>query len=385
MGRTGRGFVLRGLRPAAFGIGVALSCGVAWGGAPGEVIRDGYTALFDGKDLGAWKIEGDAGAHWKTEEGAIRYDGKGSTLWTRRAYRDLALWLDWRLPEAGDSGIYLRGSSKCQVNIWCNPLGSGEVWGYRTDSRLPEAIRKAATPRKRMDRPVGQWNRFFIVLQGDRLTVELNGTRVIDRAPLPGVPREGPIALQHHGDPLQFRNIYIKELPDDAEPLFNGRDLAGWTPIQAASDTWTVRDGELVTTGRPVGYLRTAKAYEDYFLEGEWCFIRPGQSGLLVHVREPDRVWPTSQEIQLDHGPVGNFIPIGGARLEGGRRSKNAEKPPGEWNLFWVYCRKGTIEAYINGEKVSEARKVGPWGGTIGLQSERAPVRFRGIRIRSFP
>jgi hypothetical protein len=116
------------------------------------------------------------------------------------------------VPDAGDSGIYLRGNSKSQVNIWCSPLGSGEVYGYRTDKRLPEEIRRAVTPKLRADRAIGKWNRFIITMKGDRLTVVLNGRTVIDNAQLPGVPARGPIALQHHGDPIEFANIYIKEL-----------------------------------------------------------------------------------------------------------------------------------------------------------------------------
>jgi hypothetical protein len=62
------------------------------------------------------------------------------------------------------------------------------------------------------DKAPGQWNRFHVTMKGDRLTVQLNGQTVIDNAHLPGVPKSGPIALQHHGDPIQFANIYIQEL-----------------------------------------------------------------------------------------------------------------------------------------------------------------------------
>lgn len=68
------------------------------------------------------------------------------------------------------------------------------------------------TPKLKADRPLGQWNRFVITMRGDRLTVKLNGQTVLENAQLPGVPQRGPIALQHHGDSLQFANIYIKEL-----------------------------------------------------------------------------------------------------------------------------------------------------------------------------
>jgi hypothetical protein len=114
--------------------------------------------------------------------------------------------------DAGDSGIYLRGSSKSQVNIWCWPVGSGEVYGYRTDKEMPPEVRAGVTPQKNADKPPGQWNRFVITMRGDRLTVQLNGQTVISNAQLPGVPLRGPIALQDHGDPIEFANIYIKEL-----------------------------------------------------------------------------------------------------------------------------------------------------------------------------
>ena len=122
-----------------------------------------------------------------------------------------------------DSGIYLRGSSKSQVNIWCWPIGSGEVYGYRTDDKLPPEVRAGVTPLRNADHDVGEWNPFEITMKGDRLTVVLNGITVIDNAQLPGVPAKGPLALQHHGDKkngvwssppslVQFRNIAIKEL-----------------------------------------------------------------------------------------------------------------------------------------------------------------------------
>ena len=64
-----------------------------------------------------------------------------------------------------DSGIYLRGSSKSQVNIWMRPIGSGEVWGYRTDDDMPPEVRAAVTPKKRADRPRGEWNTFEITMK----------------------------------------------------------------------------------------------------------------------------------------------------------------------------------------------------------------------------
>jgi len=208
---------------------------------------EGYTFLYNGVDLSGWKTEPGHADHWQPRDWILAYDGQSTAadknLWSVKEYGDFVMICDWRWtrspkpvphpvilpsgdeamdeagkpkqqegPDAGDSGIYLRGSSKSQVNIWCWPIGSGEVYGYRTDRSLPAEVRAAVTPRKNADKPTGQWNRFIITLRGDRLTVNLNGEIVIENAPLPGVPARGPIALQHHGDPIEFANIFIKEL-----------------------------------------------------------------------------------------------------------------------------------------------------------------------------
>ncbi len=226
---------------------------------PGCAAPPGYDSLFNGKDLTGWKVPEGDGGHWKVVDGVIDYDARSEAkkkdLWTEREYGDFVLRIDWRIkddvsiPEqdiptilpdgsykkgpdgkpiamrmaTADSGIYLRGSSKSQVNIWSWPVGSGEVYGYRVDGKQPPEVRAGVTPCCNADKPVGQWNRFEITMQGDRLTVVLNGKNVINNAQLPGVPEKGPIALQHHGSYkdgkygpssslVQFKNICIKEL-----------------------------------------------------------------------------------------------------------------------------------------------------------------------------
>lgn len=229
--------------------------------AQGE-IEDGFVSLFNGQDLTGWKVpEGDGGA-WKVVDGVIDYnaDSKAAgekNLWTEDSYEDFILKLDWRIKQVSglypmpvvlqdgsylsdatgnkitiqrlnaDSGVYLRGTPKAQINIWCWPIGSGEVYGYRNNQADP-VIRAGVTPRINADRPVGEWNRFEILMIGDRLTVILNNQMVLENAQLPGIAGSGPIALQHHGgvNPdgsykpasslMQFRNIWIKELPTGA-------------------------------------------------------------------------------------------------------------------------------------------------------------------------
>jgi hypothetical protein len=220
---------------------------------------EGFVSLFDGKSLAGWTVpEGDNG-HWKVVDGVIDYDAQSEAkgdknLWSRREYEDFVLRVDWRLKETpyinpnvpyvlpdgshahdthgkelhmalpdADSGVFLRGSGKYQANIFCWPIGSGELYGVRTDSKMPPEVRAAATPRTQADKPVGQWNRFEITVRGSTIKVVLNGKTVIPGAEIPGLPQRGRIALQHHGAKrdgkwvgppslVQFKNIYIKEL-----------------------------------------------------------------------------------------------------------------------------------------------------------------------------
>jgi hypothetical protein len=245
-----------------FGIGLTLAAGSGAAVAQAPTAEPGFVALFDGKSLDGWKVpEGDNG-HWKVVDGVIDYDARSEAkgdknLVTAKTYKDFVIKLDWRIKEAPfinpnipyvlpdgnhgrgidgkelkfalpdtDSGLYLRDmKGKSQVNIWCWPIGSGEVYGYRMDRSLPAAVRAGVTPKHQADRPVGEWNSFEITLKGDRLTVVLNGVTVIENAELPGIPAEGPIALQHHGgfnaatgeytgppSLVQFRNLRIREL-----------------------------------------------------------------------------------------------------------------------------------------------------------------------------
>ncbi len=206
---------------------------------------EGFTALFNGKDLTNWKgvvtmkeratkkpeelaelqkksndkIQG----HWTVKDGILTYDGKGTSLQTVKDYGNFELLIDWKIAAEGDSGIYLRGQP--QVQIWDSDRtsgakgadkgsGSGGLWNNPKDS-------KGKMPLKKADKPVGEWNHFRILMKGDKVTVYLNGELVVDDAPLANywdkgkpLPATGPIELQHHNDPLWFKNIYVRELKD---------------------------------------------------------------------------------------------------------------------------------------------------------------------------
>ena len=68
-------------------------------------------------------------------------------------------------------------------------------------------------------------------------------------------------------------------------PLFNGKDLSGWVPVNTAPSTWTVRDGMIICSGRPTGELRTDRMYHNFILELEWRHMRPrGNAGVFAEL-----------------------------------------------------------------------------------------------------
>jgi hypothetical protein len=201
------------------------------------VKSNGFSKIFDGSSFKGWKTAPDMN-NWKAILGVLKHNGKSGTindLWTEKSYQDFTLVCDWRWSGRGptksqpnvmpdgtengrveieelDSGIYLRGNTKSQVNLWNWPIGSGEVYGYRTDGKMSAEVKAGVTPKAKADKPLGEWNRTMITLKGDRLTVTLNGELVINNAQLPGIPATGPIGLQHHGGAIDFANIWVKEL-----------------------------------------------------------------------------------------------------------------------------------------------------------------------------
>ncbi len=194
---------------------------------------EGFTALFNGKDLTGWqglvelpkrdkdpeKYAAQIKAanekylpHWAVKDGVIVYDGKGQSLQTVKDYGDFELLVDWKIPPKGDSGIYLRGNP--QVQIWDPEKNKGIGSGGLYNNKAPNN-----NPLKVADKPIGEWNHFRIVMKGDKVSIWLNEVLVVDNIPLENywkkgdpLPEKGPIELQHHGDHLEFKNIYIKEL-----------------------------------------------------------------------------------------------------------------------------------------------------------------------------
>jgi hypothetical protein len=200
----------------------------------------GFSRLFNGHNMYGWKglvadppkrakmsagelKEAQAKAnenmrqHWKAEDGVIVFDGKGENLCTLHDYGDFEMLVDWKIPDKGDSGIYLRGTP--QVQIWTTnspgqfnpPDGSGGLWNNQKNSRHPL---------KFADHPPGEWNRFRILMVGEKVHVFLNNQLVVRDTtlenywePTKPIYSTGQIELQNHFGPLWFKNIYIRAIP----------------------------------------------------------------------------------------------------------------------------------------------------------------------------
>jgi hypothetical protein len=196
--------------------------------------------------------------------------------------------------------------------------------------------------------------------------------------------------------------------------LFNGKDLMGWVNVNTAEDTWAVRDGMLVCTGRPIGVMRTDKQYENFILHIEWRHMEAGGNsgtflwsegtvpagrrlpkGLEVQMLELDwvklhkRKDGTLPPIAYVHGEV---FGAGGLKTvpdnPRGSRSKSIEnrcKGKGQWNTYVVVAVDGVVKLSVNGKFVNGISKAAVKKGYICLESEGAEIHFRNIRIMELP
>jgi len=401
---------------------------------------EGFVPLFNGRDFSGWQglvenpiarakmspselaaKQADADRRmlstWSVRDGLIVFSGKGDNLCTLKDYGDFEMLVDWRITKDGDSGVYLRGSP--QVQIW-DPartdvgaqVGSGGLYNNQKNPSRPLA---------RADNPVGEWNTLRMTMIGEKVTVFLNGVKVVDNVTMenywdraqPIFPR-GPIELQAHGTDLAFRDIYVREIAeqeinltsaeiaDGFVSLFNGRDLRGWVGNTAA---YKVVDGALVfqPTAGSGGNLYTDKEYADFRFRFEFQLTPGANNGVGLRAPLEGDAAYVGMEIQiLDdaapiyanlqpyqyHGSVYGVIPA----------RRGALKPAGEWNTEEIIAKGSHIQVIVNGivivdGDIIEASKDGTidhnphpglqrHSGHIGFLSHDTVVRFRNIRIK---
>ncbi|HEG42990.1 MAG TPA: DUF1080 domain-containing protein [Phycisphaerales bacterium] len=390
---------------------------------------EGFVPLFNGKDLAGWKgllakpndnpikrakLSGDQLAkaqakadesmrkHWDVVDGVLQFDGDGFSLATVKNYEDFEMLVDWKIVHPnGDSGIYLRGSP--QVQIWdpaFKKFGSGGLYNNKKNPGNPEII---------ADNPIGQWNTFRIKMIGDKVTVHLNDKLVVDNVTLenywdrsqPIFPRE-QIELQCHGDPIHFKNIFIREIEEGFVSLFNGKNLTGWV---GDTEGYIVEDGKIVC--KPGGNLYTEKQYSDFVLRFDFKLTSGANNGLGLRTLRDVNAAYQGMELQiLDdsadkyknlkeyqyHGSIYGVMPAKRGHL----------KPIGQWNSQEVIAKGKHITVKLNGKTILDADeadidraiKDGKTDGRkhpglkrttghIAFLGHGSVVEFRNIRIKT--
>jgi len=409
----------------------------------------GFVPLFNGRDLAGWRgrphldprkdAEGtpaerearqcgwdeDLRAHWQVVDGEIVGDGKGVFLTTERDFGDFELHLDWLLAEPGaDSGIYLRGNP--QVQLWdpdCErdfklgcQKGSGGLWNNPAES-------PGRFPLVKADRPIGEWNAMRVSMVGDRVTVHLNDTLVVDDQPLANffekgapLPARGPIQIQTHGGPLRVRKVFLRECPttpgsearvqpgDEAAfvSLFDGRSLAGW---QGDTNGYEVVEGELRSKPGAGGNLLTVQEFGDFVLRFDFRLTPGANNGLGI--RQPEQGHGAFDGIELQilddgHPKYADLKPwqVHGSVYGIVAAERGCLKPAGEWNTEEVTVVGTMIKVVVNGKTIVDA-DVAPFrdgtrptpdgkahpglarsSGHIGFLGHHDEVHFRDIRIK---
>jgi hypothetical protein len=196
--------------------------------------------------------------------------------------------------------------------------------------------------------------------------------------------------------------------------LFNGIDLSGWhadvpqmDKDSTARSPFLVRNGLLVSLGKPGGHLITDESFQNYRLDVEYRFAGdPGNCGVLVHASTPRNLYgmfPKSIEVQMMHQNAGDFWVIGeditvpdmekrrGPKEKWGsvdgklRRIPNltddSEKPLGQWNSMTIETVGDKIVVWVNGTMVNYGYEATAKKGQIALQAEGAEVEFRKVLL----
>ncbi len=409
----------------------------AWLSAADNTPPEGFTALFNGKDLTGWKglpmkphpkdasksvpmsmperlsstgpqmaaaqKAGDASMneHWKVVDGVIVFDGKGQSLCTAKEYGDVEFFVDWKIEAKGDSGIYVRGSP--QIQIWDPALRNIGSGGLFNNQKNP------ANPLKTADKPIGEWNTFKVRMVGDKVSVWLNGELVTDNVTLENywdrtkpIYSAGTIELQNHGNTLYFKNIYVKELTSEPAPavkapgegftsLFNGKDLTGWIGNQQG---YAVENESIVCVpgGKGGGgNLYTEKQYKDFHFAFDFRLPSGANNGIGLRAPTMGDAAYVGMECQvLDDYAPGYWNKLAPYQYHGSIYGVSAVtrgflRPAGHWNHEEIIVKGNQVTVILNGVTVNDvdiAKASDP--ETIdkkshpGLKNDKGHIGFLG-------
>ncbi|MBQ3749018.1 MAG: DUF1080 domain-containing protein [Kiritimatiellae bacterium] len=390
----------------------------------------GFTSLFNGKDLAGWRgcsMEDDfydsrvrramipedfrehqkkadelMKEHWHVRDGVLFFDGLkgGYNIAAEKDYGNFEVIADWRLLRVyGDSGFYMRSMPQVQIwdpNMW-NGLGSGGIWNNST------ALFTASVC---ADNPIGDWNRCRMRMIGNRISVWLNGVKVVDNveyqncwAPGKPIPLIDRFELQCHGDPIEFRNIFVKELPEDPADIPDpskavrgekvnllADGLAGWEATEPkARMGWSVKDGVLSNNtgidpektscgGAGTTSLKTKRAdFYDFDFSCDVLVPAKCNSGIYLRGRYEIQVLDSFGRGKTDC----HFM---GALYDLVEPAVSAEKPAGEWQHIDLTIYKRHLTVVLNGVKIIDNKPIpGVTPGAIdGDEFVPGPILLQG-------
>ncbi len=206
----------------AVAMAMVLSTGLAYA-AEKDNANDGFVPMFDGESFAGWKTTGnwvyedDGTVTLKPREGETGWQRYDAYLMTERKYKDFAIDLEFKIGEAGNSGVFFR------VDDPLSPVDTGievqilDTYGKEDPGHHDcGGVIRTAAPSKNMAKPAGEWNRYLITCQDGRLTVVLNGEEIINlilaESEMKDRPTEGYIGFQDEAKRVWYRNVRIKEL-----------------------------------------------------------------------------------------------------------------------------------------------------------------------------
>jgi HEAT repeat protein len=403
---------------------------------------NGFVSIFNEKDLSGWKglvenpisrskmpadtlAKKQAAADmllkdsWVVKNGVLIFTGHGDNLATTKAYGDFEMFVDWKITPQGDAGIYLRGTP--QVQIWDTSrrevgaqVGSGGLYNNQKNVSKPLVV---------ADNPVNEWNQFHIIMKGDKVTVYLNGVLVTDHIALENYwDRTKPIfakeqiELQAHGTEVQYRNIYLRELPavetfqlsaqeknEGFRVLFDGSGMDAWT---GNIRDYVIEDGEMVVKpgDGSGGNLFTKDEYGDFIFRFEFQLTPGANNGLGIRAPLEGDAAYVGMELQILDNEAEIYKNLKPYQYHGSvygviAAKRGYLKPVGEWNQQEVIAKGTRIKVILNGEVILDgdiapsikngtADKQSHPGlerkkGHIGFLGHGSIVRFKNIRIKS--
>ncbi|MCH2112227.1 MAG: DUF1080 domain-containing protein [Planctomycetes bacterium] len=364
-----------------------------------------------------WNADRDA--HWRVEGKEIVNDGHGVFLTTEKEYGDFDLRLEYKTVPLADSGIYLRANPQVQIWDWREEggkwelgadKGSGGLWNNQVHERFPTKL---------MDRPFGKWNELRIVMVGSKVSVWMNGEKVVHHTTMENyfdrarpVPMKGPIQLQTHGGEIRWRNLRVKEFSAQESndwlavhdkrgfrSIFNGNSFKGWA---GATDEYQIEDGAILCKPGSGGNLYTKREWSDFQARFEFQLPPGGNNGLAI--RYPGEGTPAYQgmcELQVLDNTAEKYANLKEYQFHGSAYGmfpahRGFLREVGAWNFEQVTVQGSRIQVELNGflildcdlselpESVDAKKHPGKdrTTGFFGFAGHGDPVRFRAIQMR---